>query len=84
MEAVVSSVTKIEVLFVLCFASMDGDSAQPETVLSQGQAISAPSLSAGPAATGSPAASTAMFAELKSFLSHELSSVKGRVEKAER
>ena len=28
---------------------MDGDSAQPETILSQGQAISAPSLSAGPA-----------------------------------
>ena len=76
--------TKLEVMFVLCFASMDGDSAQPETVLSQGQAISAPSLSAGPAATGLPAASALTFAELKSFLSHELSSFKGRVEKAER
>ena len=62
----------------------DSDSAQPETVLSQGQAISAPSLSAGPAATGLPAASAPTFAELKSFLSHELSSFKGRVEKAER
>ena len=50
--------------------------AQPETVLSQGQAISAPSLSVGPAATGSPAASALMLAELKSFLSHELSSFK--------
>ena len=55
---------------------MDGDSAQPETILSQGQAITALSLSAGPAATGSPAASAAMFAELKSFLSHELSSLR--------
>ena len=55
---------------------MDGDSAEPEFVLSQGQAIFAPSLSAGPAATGSPAASAPMLAELKSFLSHELSSFK--------
>ena len=71
------SVTKLEVLFILSFASMDGDSAEPETVLSQGQAIFAPSLSAGPAATGSPAASAPMLAELKkSFLSHELSSFK--------
>ena len=70
------SVTKLEVLFILSFASMDGDSAEPESVLSQGQAIFAPSLSAGPAATGSPAASAPMLAELKSFLSHELSSFK--------
>ena len=69
--AVVLSVTKLQVLFILSFASMDGDSAQPETVLSQGQAISAPSFSAGPAATGSPA-----LAEIKSFLSHEISSFK--------
>ena len=39
------SVTKLEVLFILSFASMDGDSAEPESVLSQGQAIFAPSLS---------------------------------------
>ena len=68
--------TKLEVLFILSFASMDGDSAHPETVLFHGQAISAPSLSAGPAATGSPAASAPMLAELKSFLSHELFSFK--------
>ena len=61
LEAVVLSMAKLEVLFVLCFASMDGDSAQPETVLSQGQAISAPSLSAGPAANGWPAASAPTF-----------------------
>ena len=68
--------TKLEVLFILSFASMNDDSAQPETVLSHGQAISAPPLSAGHAATGSPAASAPMLAELKSFLSHELSSFK--------
>lgn len=59
-------------------------SQRPSFPKAQGQAISAPSLSAGPAATGLPAASAPTFAELKSFLSHELSSFKGRVEKAER
>ena len=75
------SVTKLEVLFILSFVSMDGDSAQPETVLSQGQVISANSLSAGPAATGSPAASAPMLAELKSFLPQELSSFKEELKK---
>ena len=67
--------TKVDVLFVLSFASMDGgDSVQAESILSHGQASSAPSLCAGPAASGSPAASAPMLAELKSFLSHELCS----------
>ena len=73
--AVVGDQTKV--LFIRSFASMDGDSPQRETDLSQGQATPAPSLSAGPAAaTGSPATSAPMFAELKNFLSRELSSFK--------
>lgn len=68
--------TKLEVLFVASFASMDDDSDQPESILPHGQPLSAPSLSAGPAASGLPAASAPILAKLKSFFSHELCSYK--------